>query len=129
METERRKMDRRDASYYLSVMDPVTMRRRGIMTNLSLKGFKLDCHEQISIGEVDRFRLDLTKDIAPQTFLVFTGRSKWCQPDSIETSTYNVGYEIVNMSALDAIIYQSVFEKCGSQPDGNRSNNADYLWK
>ena len=129
MVTNRRKMDRRDADYYLSVTDPVTLRPRGIMTNISLGGFKLERHEQIPNGEVDHFRLDLTKDIAPQPFLVFTGRSKWCQPDTIDSSIYNVGYEIVNMSAQDAFIYQSVFEKCGVQTDGNRGNNADYLWR
>jgi hypothetical protein len=129
MVAERRKLDRKDAFYYITVSDAITNQPRGIMTEISLTGFKLDSQVPIPTGEVDSFRLNLTNEISRKAFIVFYGRSKWCQRDPIDPSIYNVGYEIVNISADDAPIYQRVFEKYGSSTFDYRVNTGNYMWR
>jgi hypothetical protein len=129
MAAERRKLDRKGAYYYITVSDANTNRPRGIITEISLRGFKLDSQVPIPNGEVDFFRLNLTNEIAQRAFIAFYGRSKWCQHDPIDPSIYNVGYEIVSISAEDAPIYQRVFEKYGSSTFDYRVNNGNYLWR
>jgi hypothetical protein len=126
MARERRKIDRRNFSYYIPVTDAATTEQVGIMTDISLGGFKLDSQRPIPEGQVNRLRLNLTNEIASQESLVFVGRSKWCQPDYIDPSTYNVGFEVVNMTPSDAIIFQRMFEKYGSKNNNNQIGN--YLW-
>ena len=115
MVKEQRKLNRRSFSYYMPVKDAESARQVGIMTDISLRGFKLDCRQPVPSGQVRRFRLDLTAEVAPRAFLEFAGRSKWCHPDYIEPSTYNVGFEIVDITPDDARSYQRVFEIYGSQ--------------
>ena len=129
MVREQRKLDRRNFSYYLPVTDAESARQIGIMTDMSLGGFKLDSRQPIPNGQVNRLRLDLTYDLAPQPALVFAGRSKWCHPDSIDSSIYNVGFEIVNMLPEDKVIFQRVFERYGSQTNDTGNNIGNYLWK
>ena len=129
MISEQRRRTRRNLSYYMPVLDAKTKKPRGIMTNISMGGFRLDSREPIPPGQFGRFRLNLTNDIAPNASLEFAGRSKWCRPDTYEPSTFNVGFEIVNISPDDVFIYRRVFEKCGTYTSGVEINKGDYLWK
>ena len=126
---ERRTMDRRNLLYYLQVTDATSTERVGIMVDISPGGFKLDSREPIPNGSINRLRVNITNDVASQASLVFAGRSKWCRPDHIEPSIYNVGFEVINLSPMDALIYQRVFEKYGSQTNAIGNNKDNYLWK
>ena len=112
---ERRRIERRSFSYYMPVSDFATSQQAGVMTDISPGGFKLDSRQPIPAGKVNRFRLNLTSDLAPRAFLVFSGRSKWCQPDTLYPSIYNIGFEITNISPEDKPIFQRIFEQYGSQ--------------
>jgi hypothetical protein len=70
--------------------------------------------------------MELSDEIANKKFMVFIARSKWCQRDHYDSSSYNVGFQIVNMAPGDAEIFTRMFEKYGSQ---NRNSASDYLWK
>jgi PilZ domain len=131
MVKEQRKLDRRNFSYYLPVADAQSAQPIGILTDISLGGFKLDSRQPIPNGQVNRLRLNLSSDFAPQSALVFAGRSKWCHPDHIDSSIYNVGFEVVNMLPEDKVIFQRVFERYGSQTNatGNNTDDFNYLWK
>ena len=129
MVKEQRKMDRRNFSYYMPVTDADSSKQAGIMTDISLIGFKLDSWQPIPNGQVNHLRLDLTYDLAPQATLVLTGRSRWCHPDHVEPTIYNVGFEIVNMAPDDKVILQRVFERYGLQNNGIGNNKGNYLWK
>mgnify|MGYP001766369485 CR=1 FL=1 len=128
MAFERRTMERKKLSYYLPVTDAIASRPRGVMLDISLGGFRLDSREPIPNGQVDHFRLSLTKDIAPATSLVFIGRSKWCRQDHIDPSSYNIGYELINMSAENILVFQRMLEKYGARSSG-KENGYDHLWK
>jgi len=112
---EHRKMERRDFSYYMSVSDAETDEHVGIMTDISLGGFKLDSRQPIPNGQLSHLRLELSYDLAPQACLDLFGRSKWCHPDNVGLSIYNIGFEIVNMLPDEKVILQRVCERYGSQ--------------
>ena len=101
----------------------------GIMVDVSQGGFRLDSREPIPTGQIHHFRLDLTGELSPQASLVLVGRSKWCLPDYIDPSTYNVGFEIINMPAEDAHLLQRIFEKYGEQPNSRLVNKNYYPWR
>lgn len=124
---EQRKKERKNLSYYLPVSDVDSTKQIGILVDISPEGFKLDSPEPIPDGQVCHFRLYLTNAISTQDSLVFSGRSKWCRPDYINPSTYNVGFELVDMSPEDAQLFQNLFEKYGSKPQVFNSHK--YPWK
>lgn len=111
---ERRNLQRRSFSYYMRVVDDTTQQLVGHLADISPRGFKLDCSQPLPVDKDFRLRMDLTSDVADKPFIVFTARSKWCNPDSMDPFVYNVGFEIIHISVLDGKIYQDIVEKYGS---------------
>lgn len=126
--SEKRKKDRREFTYYMQVKDDTTKKIIGYLSDISTGGFKLDCPQQIPPGQDFRLQIDLTAEVADKTTMVFIARSKWCRPDHIDPTSYNVGFEIVNMAPSDMMIFQRIFEKYGSENSSRRKSD-DYLWK
>lgn len=126
---EQRKTTRRDFIYYMQVTNALTKRRIGHLTDISSCGFRLDSHSQIPAGEILRLQIQLTPDIAHKDAMVFIARSKWCRRDRLDPNTYNIGFEIVNMSTADSVIFQRMYEKYSSQKATKSKNFDDYLWK
>lgn len=126
---DKRKLSRRDFTYYMPVKDDITKELVGYLTDISTGGFKLDCQNQIQPGRDFRLHIELTADIADKTSMVFIARSKWCHHDHIDPFTFNVGFEIVNMAPSDMVIFQRMFEKYGSQKSARNKSSDDYLWK
>ncbi len=73
--------------------------------------------------------IDLTPDLSDQTSMVFIARSKWTHPDFVDPSTFNVGFEIINISPSDMLIFQRMFEKYGSESTTRKKGSDDYLWR
>ncbi len=126
---EKRKLPRRDFIYYMPVMDAMTQQLVGHITDISTGGFRLDSLKQIAPGEDLRLQIRLAPDIASKEFMVFIARSKWCCPDRVDPSTYNVGFQIINMSPTDMSIFQRMCDKYGSQQQAKKKNYDDYLWR
>ena len=124
---EKRKINRRDFTYYMQVKDAATKQIVGYLSDISTGGFKLDTQAEIPPGKDFRLLIDLTPDIATQNSMVFIARSKWCRRDHVDPFTFNVGFEIVNMAPGDMQIFQRMVDKYGSQNTMKSSN--DYLWK
>ncbi len=122
---EQRRNDRRDFSYYMQVTDALSKQLIGHLTEISSSGFRLDSRKQIPSGEVLRLQIQLTPDVACKDFMVFIARSKWCRRDREDPNTFNVGFEIINMSSADATIFQRMCEKYGSQKQVKTRN---FLW-
>ena len=128
---DKRKIDRREFTYYMQVTDDITKQLIGYLTDISTGGFKLDSPKEIPAGQDFRMHIDLTSDIADKNSMVFIARSKWCRRDHIDPNTYNIGFEIMNMSPSDMVIFQRMFDKYGSQ-NANRSkgkSSDDYMWR
>ena len=127
---DKRKIDRREFTYYMQVTDDITKQLIGYLTDISTGGFKLDSPKEIPAGQDFRMHIDLTSDIADKNSMVFIARSKWCRRDHIDPNTYNIGFEIMNMSPSDMTIFQRMFDKYGSKKSSQSKKGADdYLWR
>ena len=126
---DKRKVTRRDFTYYMQVMDAMSKQLIGYLADISTGGFKLDSAKQIPIGQDFRMQIELTPDVADKNSMVFVARSKWCRPDHVDPNTYNVGFEIINMAPSDMVIFQRMFDKYGSQNTMKSKSSNDYLWR
>jgi hypothetical protein len=126
---DKRKIDRRDFTYYMQVKDEATKQVIGYLSDISSGGFKLDCPKEIPPGRDFRMQLDLTPEIADKNSMVFIARSKWSKPDFVDPNTFNVGFELVNIAPSDMVIFQRMFEKYGSQSASRNKRSNDYLWR
>lgn len=126
---EKRKINRRDFTYYMQVTDEMSKKLIGYLTDISTGGFRLDCPKQIPAGQDFRMQIQLTADIADKNFMSFVARSKWCHPDHVDPNTYNVGFEIVQMAPSDLVIFQRMFDKYGAEKRMKSKSSNDYLWK
>ena len=112
---DKRKINRRDFTYYMQVTDDLSKQLIGYLTDISTEGFRLDSPKQIPAGQDFRMQIQLTADVADKTSMSFVARSKWCHPDHVDPNTYNVGFEIVTMTPGDMLIFQRMFDKYGSE--------------
>lgn len=124
---DKRKINRRNFSYYMQVTNDGTKELIGYLSDISTGGFKLDCPKEIRPGRDFNLRIELTPDIAEKNAMVFIARSKWCQPDHVDPTSFNVGFEIINMSPSDMAIFQRMFDKYGTERQNRNSD--DYLWR
>ncbi|MCJ7434362.1 MAG: PilZ domain-containing protein [Anaerolineales bacterium] len=109
---EQRKRKRRIFSYYMQVIDSVTQKPIGCLSDISTMGFMLDSAQPLPIGEHYNLRIDdLPNEVADKNFLVFMAQSKWCGADKADPRTQNVGFEIVNITPQDAEIYNHIIER------------------
>jgi len=127
MPSERRKLSRRNFSYYMRVMDETSGQLVGHLTDISTGGFKLDCSRAIPINRDFRLRIELSADVANKNFMIFLAKSRWCHSDNIDPTSFNVGFQITQMAPSDFEIFARLFEKYGSI--GAQHRSADYLWK
>ena len=126
---EKRKEERRDFTYYMQVKDEATKQTIGYLSDISSGGFKLDAPTDIPAETDFHMLIDLTSDLADKTSMVFIARSKWSHPDFVDPNTYNVGFEIVNISPNDMLIFQRMFEKYGAAKKARKNSANDYLWR
>ncbi len=127
--SNKRKINRRDFTYYMQVTDETTKQLLGYLSDISTSGFKLDTPKEIPPGQDFRLHLELTADIADKTSMVFIARSKWCRRDHVDPNTFNVGFEIINIAPSDMTIFQRMFEKYGSQNTTKGKSSNDYMWR
>lgn len=125
----KRKINRRDFTYYKPVTDDLTKQLVGYLSDISTGGFKLDSPKEIRPGQDFRLQIELTADIADKTSMVFIARSKWSRRDHVDPNTFNVGFEIINIAPSDMAIFQRMFEKYGSQNTTRSISSEDYRWR
>ena len=127
--SDKRKINRRDFTYYVQVTDDLSKQLIGYLTDISAGGFRLDCPKQIQPGQDFRMQVQLTADIADKTSMSFVATSKWCRPDHVDPNTYNVGFEIITMAPSDLVIFQRMFDKYGSEKRMRSKSSNDFMWR
>jgi hypothetical protein len=125
---ERRRLDRRNFSYYMRVVNDATGELVGHLTDISKGGFKLDCQKGVLPNTDFLLRIDLTPEVAAKEFMVFAARCRWCRSDRFDPTSFNVGFQIIDMSPGDLDIFTRMFELYGSTMTTQKSNH-DYLWR
>ena len=113
MGAERRVRSRKNFSYYMRVMDETTGQLVGHISDISSGGFKLDSKEPVRVNQDFQLRIDHTGEISNKHYLIFVGRSTWCQDDLLAPGMYNVGFKIVNMTPGDYDIFLKMFNSYG----------------
>ena len=124
---DKRKITRRDFTYYMQVTDDLSKQLIGYLTDISTGGFRLDCPKQIPAGQEFRMQIQLTGDIADKNTMSFVARSKWSHTDHVDPNTYNVGFEIVQMTPSDMVIFQRMFDKYGSEKRIKSKGFSNYM--
>ena len=120
MADERRKLNRKDFSYYMRLIDSDTQELVGHLVDISSGGFKLDSQTPIPPNKDYRFRMDLTSEVANKPSMVFVARSKWCEVDPLDPFLYNVGFQLVNISPGDIEIFKRMMERYGTKTTDKR---------
>ena len=98
------------------------------MSDISRDGFMLEGMKSIPRNLEFSFRIALPPEIAQKTFMVFTARSLWSRPDTIDTRLYDTGFEITSMDPGDVRTFELMIERYGSKRTG-RNTGSDYLWR
>ncbi len=111
---ERRRLIRRNVSYYLPVMDCKTGDVIGHIVDISLVGFMMDSKVPVSTNIKFDLHLDFMEEIAGRAFLDFSASSKWCHQDPIQPYLYNAGFEFFNIPLQDVEVIKSIAEKYGA---------------
>ena len=124
---DKRKYNRRPFTHYMQVFDEDTGHLVGYLSDISMGGFRLDCEQRVPVGHDFQLAIQLNDEIADKMSLVLIARSRWCRPAYIDPTTFNVGFQIIDMAPEDLVIFQRMYEKYGSQNSVRSSDN--YLWR
>ncbi len=128
MKEERRRLARKNFSYYMRVLDESTGEIIGQLSDISTGGFKIESSTPIAVGKDFHLRIDQTGEISSKSFLSFAARVKWCQIDPYDPTIYNVGFELVDMTPADYDVFVKMFNEYAAQKRAHHKTNSDYIW-
>ena len=111
---ERRKLQRRNITYYLPVKDNKKRKVIGHLIDISPAGLLMDSQVPLASNQRYELHLDFMEDMGGQASLDFAARSIWCRPDPTQPFMYYVGFEISNLAQGDLEIIKSVAIKYGA---------------
>lgn len=110
-EKEKRNLKRKPFSYYMQVLDDNTDKALGYLADISSRGFRLDCRQQLPVNQNYTLRFDLTDEVADKAFMMLVASSRWCRLDELDPFVYNVGFQIIRIDPEDAVIFKRIVEK------------------
>ena len=113
MGAERRKITRKNFSYYMRVIDETTGKLVGHISDISSGGFKLDSKDPVPLSKDLRLRIDQTGEISNKNYLIFVARATWCESDALAPGMFNVGFKIVSMAPSDYDVFLKMFNTYG----------------
>jgi hypothetical protein len=128
MSPERRKLERKNFSFYMRVLDETTGMIVGLISDISTNGFKIESAKPIPLNVSFQLRIDQTGEISSRDHLTFTARSRWCQKDPYDPTVYNVGFQLVDMTPADFDTFVKMFNEYGAQKKARHKHNTDYIW-
>lgn len=105
------RLQRRDLSYYMPLLDEHTREMVGHLSDISNGGFKLDTQKRLPADHDFLFHLSLPHEIANKSFMVFGARSRWCKADPMDPGTFNVGFRLTQIYADDLDIFNRLMER------------------
>jgi hypothetical protein len=111
---ERRKVKRKDFSYYMRLFDSDTQILVGHLADISTGGFKIDSREPIDVDKIFRLRMDLFPEVSSKPYMIFTARSRWCQVHPLDPTLYHIGFQIVSIQPGDYEILNRLVQNYAS---------------
>lgn len=128
MASEKRKLPRRNFSYYMRVLKKDSGELIGQITDISTGGFKLESSKPLSINIDMELCIDQVNQISHKSFITFTARARWCDRDPYDPTIYNVGFQLLDMTPADYDIFVKMFNAYGEQKQSHHKTNSDYIW-
>lgn len=128
MSAERRKLTRKNFSYYMRVLDEHTGDLIGQLSDISTGGFKIESTQPLPAGNTYQLRIDQTGEISSKSYITFAARIRWCQRDPYDPTIFNVGFQILDMSPEDYNIFVQMFNTYGIKKQTHHKSNTDYIW-
>ena len=113
MAREKRREQRLSHGFYMRVLDESTHALLGYISQVSQRGFRLDCLKPLPVEKDYTLRLEYTSVVEDKPYIIFTARVVWCRPDEIIPNEYYAGFTITAISTFDQGIYQGIVEKYG----------------
>ncbi len=128
MKEDRRKLDRKNFTYYMRVLDETTGALIGQLADISTGGFKIESTTVIPVNTTYQLRIDQTREISDKSYLTFSARVRWCQRDPYDPTIYNAGFQLVDMTPGDYGVFVKMFNEYGVQRQSHHKSNSDYMW-
>ncbi len=102
-----------------NVLDSVTNRHIGRMTDLTIEGMMMVSAEPVKIGRTFKCRVELPRNVYDGQQLDFQVEAKWC--DQIESGgIYQTGYEFVDLTTEHKELIRIILEQAtaeGAEPE------------
>lgn len=128
MANNKRKLPRRNFSYYMRVLDKNTGELIGQISDVSTGGFKLESAKTVAVGLTMELCIDQMSQISERSFIVFSARTRWCERDPYDPTIYNVGFQLLDMTPADYDVFVKMFNAYGEQKQSHHKANSDYIW-
>ncbi len=128
MANNKRKLPRRNFSYYMRVLDKNTGELIGQISDISTGGFKLESSSPVAVGLTMELCIDQMSQLSERSFIVFSARTRWCERDPYDPTIYNVGFQLLDMTPADYDIFVKMFNAYGEQKQSHHKTNSDYIW-
>ncbi|MBV6395505.1 MAG: hypothetical protein HFACDABA_01081 [Anaerolineales bacterium] len=110
---ERRNTPRKKFSFYMRVLEDETEQPIGHLVEISRDGFRLETSLPLPLEREYRLHMELTPDLSDRLFMFFSGKVKWCKPDSIMPNICHVGFQMTGIGEGDQAVYQRLLEMYG----------------
>ena len=111
---DRRRLKRRNITYYLPILDSITQKVIGHLVDISPVGLLMDSKIPFQPNQSYELILNLMAAIDGKDSLEFVARSKWCRIDSAHPYLYNAGFEIPNIAPEDIEVIKHLAAKYGA---------------
>jgi len=90
------------------------LEKLGILSEINTKGLQVDTQTLLSKGETYRLHLDLMNSNLGVSSINFSVIVRWSRPDPIEPNYYNIGMEIIEISAAEINVIEKIMASYGS---------------
>ena len=128
MASNKRKLQRKNFSYYMRVLNKDTGELIGQITDISTGGFKLESNKPIPANLNMELCIDQVNQISAKSFIVFSACTRWCSKDPYDPTIYNVGFQLLDMTPADYDVFVKMFNEYGAQKQSHHKSNSDYIW-
>jgi hypothetical protein len=93
----------------------------GHLADISLQGLKMDSQKPIPVRKEYRLRINTTEDVADKDSIEFVASTRWCELDPLQTTLYEIGFEIVKIGPHDAEIVERIMDKYSARENSVNS--------
>ncbi len=115
MESEQRRLARRNFNYYMRVKEEASGKVLGHISDISTGGFRIDSSQSVSLNVDMRLYIDQLGEISSKSYILLKARPMWCRQDQFDPNMFNIGFKLVDATPVDREIYMKMYEVYGDK--------------